>query len=333
MKISVQAWAPDYGSEVEVSWDSGRPEDVDTSAEGIGWQAVPPGARDDLAWNEVVFVDGVRRTDARLFVTPEGAERAAAGLAASVGVGAVSCDIDAGNGTPVRAARVLEAKVLRFLAIGDGHEVSLSCGAGLDYAGLAVPGTLAEDIDRKVHEEMRGAEAVLAVALASGGGAERIVFVDGPLAKMNPGAAAAIGVIKSHAAAYLDETENALVAQLGCGERTPLFYFGGPQRPRYSWYLRLCEPDAALHSWHGVVRCEVPAAHSIGTARSLADASSCLLPRFASEPHWDARAPQNLVPIAGLEKRLRHLLGDRELAYRMIRAAAHIRSEGGEAVA
>ena len=43
---------------------------------------------------------------------------------------------------------------------------------------------------------------------------------------------------------------------------------------------------------------------------------------FASEPHKDARAPQNLYPIAGLEQRLRHLLGDARLMERALRAAS-----------
>jgi hypothetical protein len=60
----------------------------------------------------------------------------------------------------------------------------------------------------------------------------------------------------------------------------------------------------------------------------LADASSKMLPRFASAPHWDARAPQNLVPVAGLEKRMRHLLGDRVLVNRLIKSAAQRMSEG-----
>ena len=47
-----------------------------------------------------------------------------------------------------------------------------------------------------------------------------------------------------------------------------------------------------------------------------------LLPAFASEAHKDARAPQNLYPIGGLERELRHRLGDAELLYRALRAAA-----------
>ncbi|MEO8323158.1 MAG: hypothetical protein ABI571_03360 [Actinomycetota bacterium] len=335
MKIAVQAWAPDYGSEVEIAWDQGRPEDLDTTAEGVGWKALPAGYQDDLTWEEVLFVDGVRRTDARLFVTPDGSDRAASGVAASIGVGAVSCDIGAGNGAPVRTARIAAAKVTRVIALGGGGDIQLSGGPGLEYRGLPVAGFAPDDLDHKVHGLMRDSEAVLAIEFAAATGSDRLVVVDGPLAKMNPGATAVIGMIKSHNATYLDDTENALVSALERGERTPFFFFGGPQRPRYSWYLRLCERDDDMHGWHGIVRCEVPAAHSVGTVTTLADASTCLLPRFASLPHWDARAPQNLVPIAGLEKHLRHLLGARELAYRKIREAALrlIGTAGGERVA
>ena len=46
------------------------------------------------------------------------------------------------------------------------------------------------------------------------------------------------------------------------------------------------------------------------------------LPRFASEPHKDPRAPQNLYPIAGLEHALRRRLGDPLLLERSLRRAA-----------
>ena len=41
----------------------------------------------------------------------------------------------------------------------------------------------------------------------------------------------------------------------------------------------------------------------------------------ASEAHLDPRAPQNLVPIAALEKELRHRMGDPRLTYRALRGA------------
>ena len=50
----------------------------------------------------------------------------------------------------------------------------------------------------------------------------------------------------------------------------------------------------------------------------MADVSTATLPRFASTPYKDPRAPQNLIPIAGLEKRLRALLGDARLLHRAL---------------
>jgi hypothetical protein len=41
----------------------------------------------------------------------------------------------------------------------------------------------------------------------------------------------------------------------------------------------------------------------------------------ASEAHLDPRAPQNLVPIAALERHLRHRMGDQGLVYRALRLA------------
>ena len=80
----------------------------------------------------------------------------------------------------------------------------------------------------------------------------------------------------------------------------------------WSWYLRL--PGLRGHPLSGVVRCELPAAGSVAAAVERADVVSACLPRFASQAHKEPRAPQNLVPIAGLEQRLRHLLGDPDRA-------------------
>jgi len=71
-----------------------------------------------------------------------------------------------------------------------------------------------------------------------------------------------------------------------------------------------------------VVRLECSADLPPAAAIRLADQAARLLPQLASSPHKDARAPQNLVPIGGLERELRRRLGDRELLYRALRAAA-----------
>jgi hypothetical protein len=94
----------------------------------------------------------------------------------------------------------------------------------------------------------------------------------------------------------------------------------GERFARHSWYLRL--PCDVSHPWAGVVRCET--AVDIGPERAiaLADHLSAVLPRFASSPHKDPRAPQNLFPIAGLERELRRRLGDPLLIQRALREAA-----------
>ena len=322
MRISVEAWSPEYSAGV----DLGEPElvsveDVRTDCETSDWKPVArcgeaPGVE------TVAFVDGTRRIDARVFLT-DGDAPPRAGVAGSIGVGAVMCDargrtVTAGRRTRGSCAEITYTGVTRHLAASGGRSPGLVAGAGLDYAPMPVPGETLDLLVDAVHDHMRRLEADLAVATADEG---HLVFADGPLALMDPGKRRVIGYIKSHSKRYLGEAEETVLGALGCGERSPVFAFGA-RRPRYSWYVRLCERDRNGHGWQGLARCEVPAALSIDAAIELADASTALLPRFASKPHWDRRAPQNLVPIAGLEQRLRHLLGERELVYRMIRSAA-----------
>lgn len=315
MRISVEAWSPEYGGELDLGPHDTTVEPIQTDCEVSTWAPVAPSYSGALVDGPVGFVDGTRRIDARLFVTPEGGAPIP-GLAGSVGAGAVVCTPR--NGTGAAHADVTSLEITRCLAVGEGTSIGLSAGSALDYAALPVPGQSADGLVYAVHDRMRNLEAQLAQQLADEG---RLVFVDGPLAVMRPGPQRIIGFIKAHHRRYLEEEQEAVLARLECGERTPIFAFGEP-RPRYSWYLRLCNRDDSAHAWHGLVRCEAPAALPMDDAKTLADVSAVLLPRFASLPQWDKRAPQNLVPVAGLERRLRHLLGDRDLVYRMIRQAA-----------
>ena len=59
-------------------------------------------------------------------------------------------------------------------------------------------------------------------------------------------------------------------------------------------------------------------------AVTLADRTAVTLPCFASAAHKDGRAPQNLYPIAGLERGLRHRLGDGKYLYRQLRSHAAV---------
>lgn len=331
MRISVAAWSPEYSAEIDLGPEEVTVEQVDCSVEPGPWEPRSPGDIGALAEAPLAFVDGTRRIDARLFLSNNGSAPVS-GLAGSVGVGAVVCDPapggPGGRSTPSdapRRARVAELRIDRFIAAGDGTRASLSGSAGLTYQPLPVPSNNIDGLVGAVHESMRVREAALAVEMA----ADHLVFCDGPFAVMRPEPVRVVAFIKSHQRRYLDEDHEAVLGRLACGERTPLFAFGEP-RPRYSWYLRLCALQADDHAWHGLVRCEAPASLGLRAVIELADASAALLPQFASLPHWDPRAPQNLVPVAGLEKRLRHLLGDRELVYRMIRSAAKRAADEGE---
>ena len=123
----------------------------------------------------------------------------------------------------------------------------------------------------------------------------------------------ALGFIKSHRAAYLPPEQHAMVGALAAGQRTPVFRMG-TSWDRHSWYLRLRACPSA--PWAGIVRVECSADLPVDEVVALADLSQVTLVRFASTEYKDARAPQNLYPIAGLERELRRRLGDSRLLYR-----------------
>jgi hypothetical protein len=106
-----------------------------------------------------------------------------------------------------------------------------------------------------------------------------------------------------------------VVTALRAGQRTPVFHLGTVWGG-FSWYLRL--PGASGAPWSGIVRVECSPDLTPSEAISLADISGVTLPRFASSAYKDPRAPQNLVPIAGLERRLRSMLGDARVLHRAL---------------
>jgi hypothetical protein len=136
-----------------------------------------------------------------------------------------------------------------------------------------------------------------------------LLVVDGPL-RGRQHLPRSLGYIKSHHSTYLPPELNALVAALAPGQRTPVFLMG-TSWDRHSWYLRL--PGAPGSPWAGVVRIECSAELSVSEVTRLAAVSQKCPGRFASAAYKDSRAPQNLYPIAGLERELRRRLGDPRL--------------------
>ena len=148
---------------------------------------------------------------------------------------------------------------------------------------------------------------------------EALVVLDGPISRGRYRIPHALGYVKSHRTGYLPSNLADVVSRLAPRERTPIF-LTQTTWSRYSWYVRL--PGGEGHPWSGVVRCEVLADGDVERCRTLADQTTALLPDYASEPHKETRAPQNLYPISMLERELRRYLGDAYYVSREIKASA-----------
>lgn len=303
MRFAVEAWAPEYGSSIEAPELDTAGRAVDASIEAPAGAWAPIACAGTAPAPEVLFVDGVRRVDARVWITDADVTRP--GACATVAAGVVRCD---------GAAEVIDARVERCLfSRPEGAESIETRHGTYELVPLADDG--ADAVNLAIHDRMTAVEKAVSEGLAGAGGA--LVVYDGPLrGRADPGG---VGYVKTQHVQYLEAGEHAVVGRLGDGERTPLFLIGG-RFGRYSWYLRLPGPRA--HPRAGIVRCEIAGRGTVADAVTAADQVTATLPRFASAPHKDSRAPQNLYPIAGLEQRLRHLLADPQLMERALRVAS-----------
>jgi hypothetical protein len=174
-------------------------------------------------------------------------------------------------------------------------------------------------LSQALQREMGGTELLAAASARADHGVERdLLVVDGPLPRRQH-LARAVGFVKTHKSTYLPAELGGIVAALGAGERTPVFTLGSSWK-RHTWYLRL--PCAPGSPWAGVVRVECSAELSAADAVALAALGQVTLVRYASTEYKDSRAPQNLYPIAGLERALRRRLGEPTVLYRALRRAA-----------
>jgi hypothetical protein len=311
--FTVDPWDPGYGLAFSEDLDGGALEEssaelnLDLELPAAQWRPINPDPAPQLP-GTVLFLDGVRRIDARIWVHGHNPQPAP-GIAASLAAGLVCCD-----GT----ARVAEVTVERglFTATPDAADIithsarypaRLSDGPGLDQLSLAL------------QQRVTNAEVQLALTFrAQHPAGDDLLVVDGPL-RGRTHLDRTVGYIKTHHASYLPTEQAGVVAALMPGQRTPAFTMGTSWR-RNSWYLQL--PGTAGVPWSGVVRLECSAELPPAEVTQTADLTARLLPPLASDPHKDPRAPQNLVPIGGLERELRHRLGDQRLLYRALRSAA-----------
>lgn len=313
MRFSVESWDPAYGASAEDTELDRTSQPVDASVEVPldRWKPIVPDA--DSAATSVVFIDGVRRIDGRVWISEGDLVRP--GFCATVAAGAVRCepgsaeivavDVERGLYTPAETAESID---------------TVNCGT---YEFRRVHGDDVSDLYFGIHRHMTDLEAHISDRLTADqlvGSCQLVVF-DGPLRERD--AAIGVGYIKTQHRQYLEGPQHRVLGLLGDGERTPLFGVGleGPS-PRWSWYLRL--PGPIFHPMAGIVRLELPGHGDPEAAALRADTVSATLPPFASEAHKEARAPQNLYPISGLERQLRRRLGDPHLLEKALRRAAHL---------
>jgi len=307
VRFAVEAWAPAYGSALGgedelVASDAAVDTDVEVPLAGWGPRWPGPTVPTPAC---VMFTDGVRRVEAQVWVeADDGSTRA--GMCASYAAGAVRCDGRA-------SVAAIEVRRGLFTAAAGAEAIPTTAGP---FPVRAVGGDSPDQLSLCLQQRMSELEVEVAAAVP---GAD-LVCVDGPLRSGGhpPGT---VGYVKTHHVRYLPAGADEVVGRLQPGQRTPVFLATARMWTRYSWYVRL--PGAGrAHRWAGVVRCETAANAAPGDVAVLADAVALTLPRFASAAHKDPRAPQNLYPIAGLERALRHRLGDADLLHRYLRSAA-----------
>ncbi len=312
--IGVEAFDAAYGAGFQATDDSLHAVEWELVEDGGTFAAHRPDRGDRP--RRVAFVDGTMRTEARLTRTgPDG--DVSMGLAGSWAAGAVLVDGD----EPARFDRVTTGRAAIFTG---GRPVRLPDHRnGWRWAPYAVDDDDVEAARQRLQRLMRDAEADIAEALSNAGW---LTVLDGPLHGIRRRRLPVVGYVKTHHRRTLAREHWARVPGLAAGERSGLFAMDDAL---YGCYLRVGDAGPWASPWAGIARIEMPSGIGRDTAVEAADRAAGWLPGFASALHRDARAPVNLTPIAGLERRLHRLQGDARLALRAVREAVleHNRGE------
>lgn len=350
MTVRLLPWAPEYGTsmqfDAEADEAAGGPPDV--TVERAVWAPVTPVPASLPA---VTIVDGVRRAEAHAMDDgPDGTPLF--GLFGSFAVGAVRVGPFPGagaRGAPSGRARILEDRIRverRYFHTGSPETLLVPAAVPPDFdmvAGRMRLSFRAEPVRRassanalvaRLNQTMLDEESKLAEELSRDESV--LTLVDGPLRSLRSPGRHVVGYIKRIQQWYVGRTELDLLPTLRAGERTPIFHIptaavmgargatdGVPASGdgRFSWFLRLADLGVHFHPLGGVMRLETAGSLPLAEAVRLADETAVLLPRLASSLARDPRAPHNLTPVAALEARLTHLLGDRLFIRRRITQA------------
>ena len=312
--------SPDWGSNIDADDESSADSEsveIDTTVEGT-WRVVHPSGS---APSAVQIVDGVRRVEAHAIDDlDDGA--IAYGLFGCYAVGAVRCEGSSAQVLDGEGELLIARRYLQTGGTPQGHDFA-SGMARLRFEPVLrpkanTPGDLLHDLQELMTDE----EARLVDALSAN--EDALTITDGRLRRRPKGRRVA-GYVKRVQDWYIGPAERALLSELAVGERTSLFRITGGgdggghgQQARYGWYLRIADMGAHYHHLAGIARLEAPDSLPVDVASRLADECALALPRLASSPVRDPRAPQNLTPVGALEDVLRRRLGEREWVRRLI---------------
>jgi len=310
-------WALEYGSPVALE-DSQASRAVEVDVEGVPWGAISPPAELQMP-RTLAFVDGRRRLDGRA-IGKDG-DRILYGAFATVAAGVIEVDCSL-----QRAHFPIAATVERVVAFGGDRApepVTLPGPPGnpctLDYSrvltdvkksnGPQVPLNCVQNYMRKIEVDLA---AQYSHAL------DTLVIQDGDLRGFGEKMGVILGYVKTLHATYLPQERNQILWELRSGKRTPIFTIERNRFPYWSWYLRSGREGQG--SLHGIVRMEIfRNKASLDRAQQIANWSCHVVPKYASEPLRDPRAPQNLMPVNALENWLGRQMGNPAIVQRCVK--------------
>ena len=332
MKLRLDPWAAEYNTAFHAD-TSAHTEKTNVNASfevaQADWHAIKP-PESHILWDDLLFLDGSRRIEARVLLENEQAE-VAFGALGTYGVGVVSCCANLSR----RATFIdLHAhgmqNVNRICVLSSGHSLpdfkllpNMRSQLGqLEYRVVSSSERDADAVIRRLQVEMLNAEQLLASRLVEAF-PNALIICDGPrpfgLKETN-----VIGYIKTIHDVKVGKSQLELIRQLEEGERSPIYLIetDDKQRQYFEWFLRLRDPRPWLYSLAGMVRLQAYAGanpeETFETAQIIADWSCLNLRAFASRQHQDPRAPQQLLPIRALENELGRRMGHPQVVRRRI---------------
>ncbi len=325
VRLRLDPWAVEYNTAYHAEAAGDGRVDVDTSVEGP-WERRKPDAAETF-WENLYFLDGSRRLEARLLLEQDEAQ-VAFGALGSYGVGVVSCCAHKSR----KASFLCGDETLfvrRICALSSGHsaaDFALSTTRSrlgkLEYQVVSTAERDADAVVRRLQTEMLDAEKRLAARLIAQN-SETLIICDGPRPFIG-GEKNVIGYLKTIHEPKISEAELNVVRGLEQGERSPLYLVKTKDADNsyFEWFLRLRDPRPWLYSLAGMVRLQAYAGREwqerLAWTANLADWSCLHLTGFASRQHQDPRAPQQLLPIRALEAELSRRMGNAQIIRRRV---------------